>query len=63
MKETRGCAVLLISEDLDEIFSLSDRIAVMFSGEIMGIVKAQDAKLEDIGLMMAGSKRLAETGS
>lgn len=59
----RGCAVLLISEDLDEIFSLSDRIAVMFSGEIMGIVKTEDAKLEDIGLMMAGSKRLAETES
>jgi ABC-type uncharacterized transport system ATPase subunit len=62
-ERTRGRAVLLISEDLDEIFSLSDRIAVLFSGEIMGIVKTEDAKLEDIGLMMAGSKRLTEAES
>jgi len=55
---TRGHAVLLISEDLDEILSLSDRIAVMFGGEIMGVVPVEDAKLEDIGMMMAGSKRM-----
>jgi len=54
----RGHAVLLVSEDLDEILSLSDRIAVMFEGEIMGIVHASDAVLDDIGLMMAGSKRI-----
>jgi simple sugar transport system ATP-binding protein len=59
-QRARGHAVLLISEDLDEIFSLSDRIAVMFEGEIMGIVRAQDAALDDIGLMMAGSKRVGE---
>ena len=49
---------MLISEDLDEILSLSDRIAVMFEGEIMGIVEAENARLEDIGMMMAGSKRM-----
>jgi ABC-type uncharacterized transport system ATPase subunit len=58
-ERARGHAVLLISEDLDEILSLSDRISVMYGGEVMGIVKAEDAKLEDIGLMMAGSRRLA----
>jgi ABC-type uncharacterized transport system ATPase subunit len=57
-ERARGRAVLLISEDLDEILSLSDRIAVMFEGEIMGIVRAEDANLDDIGLMMAGSKRI-----
>jgi simple sugar transport system ATP-binding protein len=53
-----GRAVLLISEDLDEILSLSDRIAVMYEGEIVGIVPAEGANVEEIGLMMAGSKRM-----
>jgi simple sugar transport system ATP-binding protein len=53
----RGTAVLLVSEDLEEIFALSDRIAVLFAGELMGIVPAAEAELEEIGLMMAGSHR------
>jgi len=56
-----GRAILLISEDLDEILSLSDRIAVMYEGEIVGIVPAEGANVEEIGLMMAGSKRLELT--
>lgn len=51
----RGSAILLISEDLDEIMSLSDRIAVLYEGRIMGIVPAEKAKIEEIGLMMAGT--------
>jgi len=51
-----GAAILLISEDLEEILSLSDRIAVIFEGKITGIVRSDEAKLEDIGLMMAGAK-------
>lgn len=54
----RGCAVLLISTELDEIMNLSDRIAVIYEGEIMGIVPAEKADREELGLMMAGSKRL-----
>jgi len=53
-----GTATLLISEDLDEIFALSDRIAVIFHGEIMGVVDRNDATLQSIGLMMAGEKPL-----
>jgi len=49
-----GTASLVISEDLDEIMALSDRIAVMFSGRIMGIINRQDATREVIGLMMTG---------
>ena len=49
-----GAAILLISEELDELFSLSDRIAVIYEGEIMGIVEDQDQ--EAIGLMMAGQR-------
>jgi len=49
-----GTATLVISEDLDEVFALSDRIAVMFEGTIMGTVGREDATRERIGLMMAG---------
>ncbi len=47
-------ATLLISEDLDEVLNLSDRIAVMYEGRIMGIVECEQATTEQIGLMMAG---------
>jgi simple sugar transport system ATP-binding protein len=49
-----GTAILLISEDLDEIRVLSDRIAVLYEGRIMGIVERNQATVEQIGLMMAG---------
>jgi len=58
-----GVGVLLVSEDLEEIMALSDRIAVMFGGEIMGIVSASEAKIEEIGLMMAGERRQVEQPS
>ena len=48
----RGVAVLLLSEDLDEVIDLSDRIAVMYRGRIVGIVDTKNR--EKIGLMMAG---------
>ncbi len=51
-----GTGILLISEDLDEILALSDRIAVMYEGRIMDIVLRQDATSEKIGLLMAGVK-------
>ncbi|MEJ2757354.1 MAG: ABC transporter ATP-binding protein [Anaerolineales bacterium] len=49
-----GTATLLISEDLDEILALSDRIAVIFEGDIMGVVDRADATPEKLGLLMAG---------
>jgi simple sugar transport system ATP-binding protein len=51
-----GSAVLLISEDLDEIFVLSDRIAVMYEGEIMGMANRGEASMEQISLWMSGVK-------
>ena len=57
----RGTAVLLISTDLEEILSLSDRILVMHGGEFMGEV-TYDVPVEKIGLMMAG-KRIEETSA
>jgi simple sugar transport system ATP-binding protein len=50
----RGTAILLISEDLDEVMALSDRIAVIYEGQIMGIVDGAKATPEELGLMMAG---------
>ncbi len=52
----QGSSVLLFSEDLEEIFELCDRVAVIFAGEFMGILDADDERFCDIGLMMAGSK-------
>ena len=49
-----GTAMLLISEDLDEVLGLADRIAVMYEGRIVGIVPTGEASRSRIGLMMAG---------
>ena len=59
-RREKGAAVLLISEDLDEIIALSDWIAVLFGGEIMGILDSTKAQIEEIGLMMAGVKPAGE---
>lgn len=51
-----GCAILLVSTELDEILELSDQIAVIYEGECMGVVRDRDATKEGIGLLMAGVK-------
>ena len=50
-----GCAVLVVSVELDEILSLADRILVMFAGRIVGEVEAGRADERTLGLMMAGA--------
>ncbi len=54
-----GLATLLISEDLDEVKAMSDRIAVLFDGQIMGIVNSDEVTTEELGLMMAGERQTA----
>lgn len=54
LQRNEGTAVLLISEDLDEIFALSDRIAVIYEGKIMDILSRDEATKEKVGLLMAG---------
>jgi len=53
--------VLLISEDLDEILSLSDWVAPIYEGEIMSIIPGDEATKEMVGAMMAGIRLVAET--
>ncbi len=49
-----GAAILLISEDLDEVRQLSDRIVVLFEGRVMGVLDRADAGIERLGLLMTG---------
>ncbi|MEZ4863235.1 MAG: ABC transporter ATP-binding protein [Caldilineaceae bacterium] len=53
-QRAQGAAILLISEDLDEILALADRIAVIYEGRIMGVLPASAATEEHLGLLMAG---------
>ena len=50
----RGAAVLLVSEDLDELLLLADRLVVLYEGRIVGEVAAGEAEPEQLGLLMAG---------
>lgn len=54
-----GSSIFFTSEELDEIIMLSDRIAVIYEGELMGIVDASKIKKEELGLMMAGTPKEA----
>jgi simple sugar transport system ATP-binding protein len=51
-----GAAIMLISEDLDEVLALSDRVVVMFHGEVMGVLSNAEAERDRVGLLMAGER-------
>lgn len=55
-ERAKGVAILLLSEDLEEIFALADRIAVIYEGQIVGDLDAGVADLETVGLLMAGER-------
>ena len=57
-----GKAVLLVSLELDEVMSLSDRILVMYEGEIVGQLDPKKTNIQELGLYMSGSKRDSEEG-
>jgi ABC-type uncharacterized transport system ATPase subunit len=57
-----GAAILLVSEDLDEILKLSDRVVVMHAGQIMGDLPVEQATIERLGLLMGGLKEEAAHG-
>jgi ABC-type uncharacterized transport system ATPase subunit len=52
----QGCGILLISADFDEILTLSDRIIVMFEGQVMGTYPGENPPIEEISLAMAGKE-------
>jgi simple sugar transport system ATP-binding protein len=56
-KRDQGAAILLVSAELDEVLELSDRIAVMYRGEIVAIVDGPTAEREEVGLLMAAGRR------
>jgi simple sugar transport system ATP-binding protein len=60
-KRSEGCAVLVVSAELDEIMALSDRIAVMYRGHIVAMLDAAQATREELGLLMAGGAPAAAT--
>jgi len=53
----RGAGILYISTEIEEIINMSDRIAVIYNGEMMGIVRSEEVSIEELGLMMAGTKK------
>jgi ABC-type uncharacterized transport system ATPase subunit len=57
-QRNRGAAVLLVDEDLGELITLSDRIAVMFKGEIVGVLMPKQFSSEEIGLLMTGARKV-----
>jgi simple sugar transport system ATP-binding protein len=58
-RRANGAAILLVSEDLDELLALSDRLVVMYEGRIVGEMAAADADVEHLGMLMAGRGRAA----
>ena len=58
-----GCAIVLISTDLDEVLALSDVIKVLFEGKIVATLRTQDVTPEELGLYMTGAKRMEGDGT
>jgi len=56
-EKEKGAGIVLISGDLNEVMAVSDRVAVMYNGEIVGIVSAQEVNIAEVGLMMGGVGR------
>lgn len=58
----KGRAVLLVSLELDEVMNLSDRILVLYEGEIVGELDPKQTSVQELGLYMAGAKRMEKGG-
>jgi len=57
-QRNRGAGIILVDEDLAELVTVSDRLAVMYKGEIVGLLEPKQFRPEEIGLMMTGVKRM-----
>ena len=58
----KGKAVLLVSLELDEVMNLSDRILIMYEGEIVADVNPKEVTIQELGLYMSGTKRSVKNG-
>ena len=58
-----GCAILVVSEDLDELFQISDRLCAICDGQLSPIAATESTSLEQVGCWMAGDFQTAATGS
>jgi simple sugar transport system ATP-binding protein len=56
----QGCAVLLVSAELDEVLNLSDRIGVLYRGSLVGVFERADATRDELGLLMASGRDPAD---
>jgi len=52
----KKAGILLISEDLEELMAVSDKIGVIYDGKIVSVMDAKETTIEDLGLMMTGAK-------
>ncbi|MCI0502899.1 MAG: ABC transporter ATP-binding protein [Fusobacteria bacterium] len=59
----KGKAILLISEDLEEIYKMTDKVAVLFDGQIMDVLETKGADIKKLGLLMAGIKEEVDTNA
>jgi simple sugar transport system ATP-binding protein len=57
-QRNNGAAILLVDEDLAELLAISDRLVVMYKGEIVGLLNPDQFRPDEIGLMMTGAKRM-----
>jgi simple sugar transport system ATP-binding protein len=55
-----GVGILLVSEDLEEVRALADRVAVIYEGSIMAVLDSRDATVHRLGLLMGGSRDVGE---
>jgi ABC-type sugar transport system ATPase subunit len=55
-KKEKGTAILLVLEDLEDIFRIADRVAVMYQGSISGILEVNKTSIEEIGSLMVGAQ-------
>jgi simple sugar transport system ATP-binding protein len=55
-RRAAGVAIVLISEELDEVLSLTDRVVVMYEGRIVGSFPSESADIHEIGLLMTGGR-------
>ncbi len=61
VERDRGAAIIYVSTELEEVMAMSDHIAVMYGGEFVGVLDAESATVEEVGLLMATGRLSVES--